>query len=119
MLVVDDDPNILRLVHSGLARADIPAVVSDGENAVDLWDELQTPMVLLDLRLGNGLCGADIARELKSRETPPAIMLISGQPELQRIAAVTLADGVLAKPFDMRELIAMVTSWMGRKSQAV
>lgn len=119
MLVVDDDANILRLVHTCLARAGIRAAVCDGAAAMQCYAALRPSVVLLDLRLGHGLWGSDIALELKARESAPAVVLMSGQPDLQRTAARIGADGVLAKPFHPHDLVALVSSLLNEDSRAV
>lgn len=102
-----------------LARAEIRAFTCDGPDAIRAYEALSPSVVLLDLRLGGGLWGSEIAVELKTREKPPAIVLMSGQSDLQRTAARIGVNGVLAKPFDVGELVSLVTCLLDADLRAV
>lgn len=119
VLVVDDDANILHLVETCLDREDIASRTSDGQAALRCYEESLPAVVLLDLRLDNGIFGGDIASNLKKYENPPAIILMSGQAEFQRTAGRIGADGFLMKPFDTSELVMMVRGLLRKHQRAV
>jgi DNA-binding response OmpR family regulator len=76
---------------------------------------IQPDMVLLDVRIiGSPKSGADICREIKSRQgtSQLPVMLISGECDLRTIARECGADAYLAKPFDIYNLLAQVKEYL-------
>ena len=69
-------------------------------------------LILLDIRLSNGyghlLC-EDLKSNAKTSHIP--VILVSGADNLEKIAVDYKADGFLAKPFDMEDLIQMVKNY--------
>jgi two-component system, OmpR family, response regulator len=109
ILVVDDDPKVrtlLRRCFQGEGFA-----VSEAQDGAELRACLaQHPVTLitLDLNLGreNGL---DLAREIRKDWNTPIIMLTGKGDAIDRIVGLELgADDYLAKPFELRELLARV-----------
>ncbi len=115
ILVVDDDPKVrtlLRRCFQGEGFA-----VSEAQDGAELRACLaQHPVTLitLDLNLGreNGL---DLAREIRKDWNTPIIMLTGKGDAIDRIVGLELgADDYLAKPFELRELLARVRAVLRR-----
>jgi CheY-like chemotaxis protein len=108
ILVVDDDPAILATVADILALFDYPVVTAaDGAEALRLATELRPALVLLDLRMP-GIDGWDVARTLRARGLAAPILVMTAAQDARRWAEQLGADGYLAKPFDLNDLLTAV-----------
>jgi DNA-binding response OmpR family regulator len=114
ILVVDDDAKVralLRRCFEGQGFA-----VSEAENGAQLRAQLErhpVTLITLDLSLGeeNGL---DLAREIRTERSVPIIMLTGKGDAIDRVVGLELgADDYLAKPFELRELLARVRACFG------
>lgn len=110
ILIVDDEPAILRAVQTNLARHGFEVAAAEtGAAARDLLQRWQPGVVLLDLGLPDE-DGIEIIRWARQQsELPPIIVLSARAAEREKVAALTLgADDYLTKPFGMDELLARV-----------
>jgi DNA-binding response OmpR family regulator len=119
VLVVDDEPEILRLVRDYLERAGFAvATAADGDDALRTAHRIRPDLVVLDLTLP-GLDGLDVARELRRGGEVPIIMLTARSEEADRVAGLELgADDYVPKPFSPRELVARVRAVLRRTDSA-
>lgn len=110
ILLVEDDEDILDIINYMLTDEGYRVLRSKGDGAVELATSEKPGLVLLDHRLQT-VWGADICRALKEHEATRHIpvYLMSATMNLQRTAAEAGADGILPKPFDMQDLMALVT----------
>ncbi|GIV89237.1 MAG: DNA-binding response regulator [Chloroflexus sp.] len=120
VLVVDDDPGIVRLVRSYLEQAGFRvASAFDGATARRLIRQERPDLVILDLMLPDE-DGFDIARSLRSdpaTATLPIIMLTARIDDTDRIVGLELgADDYIVKPFNPREVVARVKAVLRRVS---
>jgi two-component system, OmpR family, KDP operon response regulator KdpE len=109
ILVVDDDPQLLRALRPTLAaRGYEPHTAASGEAALDLFGRLRPAAVLLDLGLP-GLDGLAVLRRLREHAETPIVVLSARGEERAKVAALDLgADDYLTKPFGLDELLARV-----------
>jgi two-component system alkaline phosphatase synthesis response regulator PhoP len=110
ILVVDDDPNIARLVRTYLEQAgEHVLAAADGETALHMIRAEKPDLVVLDLMLP-GRDGWDITRIVRGDESiarTPIIMLTARVEDADRIVGLELgADDYVSKPFNPRELVA-------------
>jgi DNA-binding response OmpR family regulator len=115
ILIVDDEPKIVRLVADYLEAAGF-AVVSAGTGEEALRRvRIDVPdLVVLDLGLP-GLDGLDVTRTLRRNGELPIIMLTARDDETDRIIGLELgADDYVTKPFSPRELVARVRAVLRR-----
>ncbi|HEV7680270.1 MAG TPA: response regulator transcription factor [Candidatus Dormibacteraeota bacterium] len=119
VLVVDDEPEIVRLVRDYLERAGFAvATAGDGDEALRLAHRSRPDIVVLDLGLP-GTDGLDVARELRRGGEVPIIMLTARTEEADRVAGLELgADDYVSKPFSPRELVARVRAVLRRTDSA-
>jgi DNA-binding response OmpR family regulator len=119
VLVVDDEPEIVRLVRDYLERAGFAvSTAGDGESALRAAHRDRPDIVVLDLGLP-GLDGLDVARELRRDGEVPIIMLTARTEEADRVAGLELgADDYVPKPFSPRELVARVRAVLRRSDSA-
>ncbi len=109
MLVVDDEPGIVRVVQTNLARHDFRVSgASTGEEALESYARLHPDVVLLDLGLPD-MDGLDVIRAIRKRAGTPIVVLSAREAERDKVAALDLgADDYLTKPFGVNELLARV-----------
>lgn len=113
ILIADDDPAILDVVTIILEDAGyIVSSTEKGEELMDMPDDLPD-MILLDIWM-LGKDGRDVCRHLKNtartRDIP--VIIVSANREIEKIASECLADDFLAKPFEMDDLLAMISSYI-------
>lgn len=108
ILVVDDEPEILRALRGGLTAQGYEVVTaSHGEGALKSAASEAPELVILDLMLPGGLDGLEVCRRLREWSQVPIIILSALGQERQKVAALDLgADDYLTKPFGMSELTA-------------
>jgi two-component system KDP operon response regulator KdpE len=109
ILVVDDDPAILRVVRMNLARHDFRVeAASTGQEALDAVADRHPDVILLDLGLPD-IDGLDVIRQVRTRVATPIIVLSARGAERDKVQALDLgADDYLTKPFGIDELLARV-----------
>lgn len=114
ILVTDDDPGVQDIFRIILEKAGYDVVVHDNGNAI-LENNFESPNIfLLDKQL-SGVDGLDICKYLKSKDETrhiPVIM-ISATPGLAPLAKNAGADDFLEKPFNLRDLLAIVARYVG------
>jgi two-component system, OmpR family, response regulator MprA len=115
ILVVDDDPNILKVVQRGLAFEGYRVLVaSSGEAALSTARESVPDLIILDLMLP-GLDGLEICRRLRGGIDTPILMLTARDAVRDKVAGFEAgADDYLAKPFVFDELLARVRALLRR-----
>jgi len=109
ILVVDDEPKIVKLVRDYLERAGFAVrVATDGKIALSLARTEKPDLMVLDLGLPQ-LDGLDVIRELRKVSNTPVIMLTARSEESDKLIGLELgADDYITKPFSPKELVARV-----------
>ncbi|HKN92408.1 MAG TPA: response regulator, partial [Acidimicrobiia bacterium] len=107
VLVVDDEPQILRALSINLrARGYDVDLAPSGEEALRQAADHHPDVVILDLGLP-GISGIDVIRGLRGWSKVPIIILSAREAESEKIAALDAgADDYVTKPFGMNELLA-------------
>ena len=119
VLVIEDDPDIGRLITLQLAELDCEArLVADGVSGLAEAQEGRYDLVVLDLMLPR-LDGLQICRRLRAAEQhTPILMLTAKSSELDRVLGLELgADDYLTKPFSLLELAARLKGMFRRAEQ--
>jgi DNA-binding response OmpR family regulator len=113
ILIVEDDPNIGRLVKTYLERDGYTAVwVRSGEDALAELPRHPVRLVVLDIGLP-GIDGLEVCRRIAGRV--PVVMLTARDEVADRVAGLELgADDYLSKPFSPRELTARIKAVLRR-----
>lgn len=116
--VVEDDPDISRLLRHHLEAAGFSVKMFSSGNTVVVESERQRPaLFILDIMVP-GKDGLELCRQI--RQTPllastPVIFLTAKSGEADRVLGLELgADDYIAKPFSPRELVARVKAVMRR-----
>jgi two-component system KDP operon response regulator KdpE len=107
VLVVDDDPQILRTIRTYLTgRGYDVTTAPNGETAVDLLSAEAVDLVVLDLSLP-GMDGHEVIRRVRAFSEVPVLVLSVREAQDEKIAALEAgADDYVTKPFAIGELIA-------------
>lgn len=114
VLVVDDDPSIVEVIHIILEDEGYQVLeVKHDQDIEQVIAETQPDLILLDIWIW-GKDGRDIAQFVRNTkqlaETP--IIMISAKNDLSDIAQTSGADEFLSKPFDIDELTTKVSKLM-------
>lgn len=114
VLIVDDDPDIQRLVSYNLSQAGFQvAAASSGRTALEAVHIQHPDLILLDLMLPD-IDGMEVCRTLRQRDDSrriPIIMLTARGEEIDRVVGFELgADDYVMKPFSPRELVLRIKS---------
>lgn len=118
ILVVDDEPKLVRAVRRGLERdGHAVDVAGDGVEALRLACASEYDAVLLDVLLP-GLDGVEVCRTLRSRgRWMPILMLTARDAVPDRIRGLDAgADDYLIKPFSYQEMLARLRALLRRGS---
>lgn len=110
ILIADDDLAIGEVVTIVLSDGGfITEVESDGNNVIKHAEKFMPDLLLLDISLG-GKTGPTIVKEIKKKPKTAhiPILLVSANSDIKDIAKEAGADGFLAKPFDIDDLLAIV-----------
>jgi two-component system alkaline phosphatase synthesis response regulator PhoP len=115
VLVVDDQPEIVRILRDYLERAGFSVLTAaDGAAAVVIARRDRPDLVVLDLTLP-AMDGLDVARALRREGEVPIIMLTARTEEADRVSGLELgADDYVTKPFSPREVVARVRAVLRR-----
>lgn len=115
ILIVDDDTNIAELISLYLTKECYEVkIVTDGEQALQVFDSFAPNLILLDLMLP-GIDGYQVCREIRTRSNTPIIMLSAKGEIFDKVLGLELgADDYMIKPFDSNELVARVKAVLRR-----
>ncbi|GBC98897.1 Sensory transduction protein regX3 [bacterium HR17] len=112
VLVVEDDPAIMELLHFLLKQEGLHVEVArDGLEALDRMDAAKPDLVLLDLRLPK-LEGLDVLWEIRNnprwQSVPVIIISVDDSPHTMLQGWQLGVEGYFVKPFDPDELLRIV-----------
>ena len=121
VLVIDDDPDVRRLLEAALSAAGLSVeLAADGETGLARAAAHPPDLILLDLHLP-GMDGFAVLHALKAAEQTADIpvVAISGSPDLKataraRVLALGGAD-LIAKPFDMGQLVQEIRLFLAAR----
>jgi two-component system, OmpR family, KDP operon response regulator KdpE len=120
VLVVDDEPQILRALRTTLRGAGYEVeTAATAESALAAAAASPPEAVILDLVLPDG-SGTDVCRELRTWSEAPVIILSAVGEEREKIAALDAgADDYVTKPFGVDELLARLRAVLRRSVPTV
>lgn len=117
ILVVDDEPQIIKVLKAYLEKAGYQVLTaSDGNAALTVFDKEKPDFLILDLNLP-GMDGLDVCREIRRDSNIPILMLTARVEEADKLIGLELgADDYVVKPFSPREIVARVKTIFRRSS---
>jgi two-component system KDP operon response regulator KdpE len=115
ILVVDDEPQIRRVLRSTLTSQGYVIVdAKTGEEAVESVRKNKPDLVLLDVNMP-GMGGIEACREIRRSSEAPIIMLTVRNAERDKVLALDAgADDYVVKPFGIEELLARIRAALRR-----
>jgi two-component system KDP operon response regulator KdpE len=119
LLVVDDEPQIRRLLKTSLVPQKFEvAEASTAGAALKKLDSEEFDLVILDLGLPDR-SGIEVIQEIRARSTVPIIVLSVRNDEAGKVRALELgADDYVTKPFGMAELVTRIRVALRHRYQA-
>ncbi|MGG3561528.1 response regulator YycF [Neobacillus rhizosphaerae] len=120
ILVVDDEKPIADILQFNLKKEGYVVYCAyDGNEALELVEEIQPDLILLDIMLPLR-DGMEVCREIRKKYEMPIIMLTAKDSEIDKVLGLELgADDYVTKPFSTRELIARVKANLRRHQQVL
>ncbi len=115
VLIVEDDQNIAELLRMYLEKEGfITRMAPDGNIALTEFSKSQPDLVLLDLMLP-GRDGWEVCSEIRKNSTVPIIMITAKGETFDKVQGLEMgADDYIAKPFEMKEVMARIHAVMRR-----
>src|SRR5689334_10425963 len=116
VLIVDDEPQIRRLLQTGLEGYGCHvATEADGTSALATIARSTPDVVVLDIALNSPLDGLEVLHQLRTWSQVPVLILSVRNDERLKVAALnTGADDYITKPFGMDELYARIQAVLRR-----
>ncbi|HSR32086.1 MAG TPA: response regulator transcription factor [Anaerolineae bacterium] len=116
ILVVDDEPRVVRLVDEVLSAMGYEVVAAaSGSSGIEMVAMEQPDLILLDILLPSGPDGYEVCRRIREFSEVPVIMLTAKAQEADMLHGFDVgADDYLTKPFSAKELVARVKAVLRR-----
>jgi len=115
ILIIEDDPAILKLLQRGLIYEGYTVdIATEGRNGLNLAREHHPDLVVLDIMLP-GMDGLEVCRRLRLGGGIPILMLTAKDTVQDRVQGLDAgADDYLVKPFNLDELLARIRALLRR-----
>ncbi len=115
ILVVDDEPQITRVLRTTLSAQGYDLrVANDGETALEIMKDWTPDLVITDLAMPR-MDGLELCRRVRAKAEMPIIVLSVRGEERTKVQALDAgADDYVTKPFGMSELLARVRANLRR-----
>ena len=115
LLVIDDEPQIRRVVRHALESEETRVLEAEsGRAGIDLAAAERPALIVLDLGLPD-MPGADVCRDIRGWSTAPIVVLSARHSDQEKAALLDLgADDYVTKPFSAIELQARVRAQLRR-----
>ena len=127
ILIVDDEPGMLRSVSRVLRRDHDITTAESGEDALEKIQERTPDLAIVDIRMP-GINGFELTRRLKQHDPDLDVILMTGNAEEPDDNLIQAIDGgafyFITKPFDRRVLLTLVNRCLacgtqGRRRRSV
>ena len=115
ILIVDDDPDIRKVLNLLLRRDYETAEAANGFDAVEyMQNHRETDLIILDVMMP-GMDGIETCEKIRDFSNVPILFLTAKSAEQDRLSAYQSGgDDFLSKPFSQPELLAKVKSLLRR-----
>ena len=119
ILVVDDNPVILRLLRANLEKNNFEVILAqDGEEALNIMEKILPDLLVLDLMMPR-VDGIEVCRRIREWSDIPIIVLTVRGAISDKVTLLEMgADDYLVKPFSIEELLARIKAVLRRKGEA-
>ena len=115
ILLVDDDPQLIRLVRANLESVGYRVLVAmDAHSALEIVDMEMPALILLDIMLPE-TDGYELCQRIREFSDVPIIMLTAKVEDVDKVRGLKSgADDYLTKPFNVQELLARIEAVLRR-----
>jgi two-component system, OmpR family, KDP operon response regulator KdpE len=115
VLVIDDEPQIRRVVRNALSTEEVRVVdAATAAEGIDLAAAGHPTLIVLDLGLPDA-SGIDVCREIRKWSSAPIVVLSARHSDQEKVALLDAgADDYMTKPFSTVELQARVRAHLRR-----
>ncbi len=116
ILVIDDEPQIRKLLKTGLGGYGYEVITAaNGQEALIFAAQQAPQLIILDISLGTPPDGIEVCRNLREWTKVPIIMLSVRNEDKAKVTALDVgADDYLTKPFSLEELRARIQAVLRR-----
>jgi DNA-binding response OmpR family regulator len=117
VLVVDDEPQIVKVLKAYLEKAGYQVLTAgDGHAALSTFRREKPDFLILDLNLP-GIDGLEVCKAVRKDSDVPILMLTARVEEADKLIGLELgADDYVVKPFSPREVVARVRTIFRRSA---
>jgi len=115
VVVIDDDDGILWLVKEILSEKYSCKTFQSALNGLKCIEENQSPLAIIDLKLGCSLNGLDVARRIHEKCNKTYILFLTGYSQIvmENLDGNLPVIKVIEKPFDINNLINTISGFFG------
>lgn len=119
VLVVDDDPQLIKLARLNLEAESYKVVAAmEAESAIEQIQLNSPDLIILDIMLP-GVSGYELCQRIREFSSVPIIMLTAKVEDADIVKGLKLgADDYLTKPFNVQELLARIEAVLRRAEAA-
>jgi len=112
ILIIEDDRDILDIMVYILADEGFDVISATSAEPLSNLNVIRPAMILLDNRLAEGF-GKDFCRTIKQNPDTAhlPVIIVSANRDIESLARESMADGYIAKPFDLTELLDTVNRY--------
>ncbi len=110
LLIVDDELDVREFARNFFRKRGVDvSIASAGREALEIVEKENPDLILLDIRMGE-MSGVDVLRELRNRNNPVKVVMVSGMEEEQLVKETSIlgALGFIHKPLILEELEKVV-----------
>jgi DNA-binding response OmpR family regulator len=116
ILVIDDDPSIVRLIKNVLLLEKYDVVTREKIDEINLCDFAGFDLILLDIMMP--ISGLDICEAIRDKISTPILFLTARDLEEDLLTGIRAgADDYITKPFRVQELLARVRMHLRREAR--
>lgn len=115
ILIVDDEPNVRRLVHTILSKDFTVLEAEDGRQAIDVAGTQRPDLILMDMLMPrmDGLTACYTIKNDPTTKSIPVLMLTAIGFELNiKLSQQMGADAYMTKPFDSQALLDKIAEFL-------
>jgi len=115
ILIVDDEPNVRRLVHTILSKDFTVLEAEDGRQAIDIAGTQAPDLILMDMLMPrmDGLTACYTIKNDPTTKSIPVLMLTAIGFELNvKLSQQMGADAYMTKPFTSQDLLEKITQFL-------
>jgi len=120
IVIIEDDPAILAVLSDIFQNEGYEVISYTDKNSVKGIIINRPDLVLLDNKLKHGF-GYELCQEIKSNDLTKHIpvILTSGYDDLEKVAKEAGADGYMAKPLDLTQLVDMANRFAEKRAVTI